>query len=155
MKKIILLIATLNLLINTSCFFSRSTPQAGLVSGQQYYYGPYEKYENPGFIHGIGYSSNKFETDKSKCLAIAIALEEMIIAMNADEKFLAQINRDKQLRTALEASKAQDKPQGKFLESFEETEITGVSSTAFGNVNLYRLNKRYPVESYSVDSIYS
>ena len=78
MNKIIFIIAILNLLLNTSCFLSRATPQAVLLIDREHLERLdvpdwYFQYENPGFIHGTG-SSRKVGTDKGKCQAIISAL---------------------------------------------------------------------------------
>lgn len=72
MKKIIFIIAILNLLINTSCFLGKAT-QIDLPDAPDWFF----HYENSGFIHGISGSSIRKGNDKSKYRLIAYALWEI------------------------------------------------------------------------------
>ena len=124
MNKIIFIIAILNLLLNTSCFLSRASPQAVLMIDREH---PewlnvpdwYFQYENPGFIHGTG-SSRKVGTDEGKCQAITSALFSITEKLYHTKK---------------------DSTHNDNLIYFDEINnqfvYDEVSSKAFGNVNLY------------------
>ena len=134
MNKIIFIIAILNLLLNTSCFLSRATPQVGLIDREHlerldipdWYF----QYENPGFIHGTG-SSRKVGTDEGKCQAITSALFSIA----------QKLYHTKRYSTHNDNLFYFDEINNQFVYDFSQ-----VSSKAFGNVNLYGETKEHVVE---------